>query len=250
MMLEQNEVSRMYSFDLKLIMYPPTLFMAGYNSAVARPWRGLEAEEGKLPSNEVRCYEDSQAVYDENPALSQIIRDVPNNIHLSVDEINNKLDIRFNQEYLDGLEAVCSDASGLFVYLNETDFICEYMGEEMEVDLDNFAQCLANTAACQSLDTIKFVEKVWDSVNLECRVVGEPVSPPISKPYYHSSTGMAPPSNGRQSYSPGAGLLVAKISFLLFSFGAIAYIIRKAGGQQQPTSPTYEMINQVDRSLT
>jgi hypothetical protein len=220
-------------------------------TAVARALRGLGQHDG-LSREEVRCSVDSQDLYDRNPALKQILLSLQDNIEVEVNQATNTLDLSFKQEYVTNLEAACRDATGVYIYLNETDFVCSYMGQVMDVDVDNFVQCLAETTECQSLDQVTFLEEIWDSMDLECRLKGEPASPQTPKPYYSSSSGSTSSSSNSvgNSKAYNAGVLAGQLSFLALCVGAVVYFIRHSEGQRGSSYQVYEMSTQEERILT
>lgn len=241
----------MYSSAVSLLFCAATVSRSAAlpDGMVGRALRGLVGSDG-LSREEVRCTVDSQALYGKNPDLQQILLTVNDNIEVSVNDNTDSMDLSFKQGFLTDLEAACKDASGLFVYLNETDFLCSYMGQEVAVDVDNFVQCLADTPECRGLDQVKFLEEIWDSLDLQCREIREPAAPKTSKPYYSSSGSSISTSNGGQPKSYSAGVLAAKVSFVALCAGAVAYFIRRSEGQQRPSPASYEMSTQEDRILT
>jgi hypothetical protein len=220
-------------------------------SKVARSLRGLEEQNG-LSREELRCSVDSQSMYGDNPVLQQILLDLKDNINVEVSEAANSMELSFKTDYVVELEAACKGASGLFVYLNETDFVCQYMGKFLDLDVDNFVQCLADTPECVGLNQIKFMEEIWDAMGLECREKGQPTSPHTPKPYNSSNRdglNVSASTNG-QPNSYLIGVLAAKLSFLLLCAGTITYFIRHSDGQRPRSPAIYEMSIQEDNTLT
>jgi hypothetical protein len=244
--------SAIATFLLYIGEYSTTVLALPNVNNVIRSLRGLDDENG-LSREELRCSMDSQSMYSDHPALEQVLSTLKDNIDIQVNEAASSMELSFNQDYIVELETACNDASGLFVYLNETDFVCQYMGRELDVDVGNFVQCLADTPECVGLDQIKYLEEVWDAMDLECRIAGQPTSPHTPKPYHSSNAGN---SSGSTSTTNGpsksfmAGVLIGKISFLVICASAIALFIYRSERQRPPSYASYEMSIQDDSNLT
>ncbi|KAL3902988.1 MAG: hypothetical protein SGILL_010619 [Bacillariaceae sp.] len=233
--------------------------MAGGASATAihqssthsRALRGLLAYNGGLSKQELRCGVDTQKMYSSNPDLQQLVLGVGDS--LDVQEEGLAIEMTLKEDYVANLTAACAKASGLFLPMDDEDFICDYQGIEVEVLVLNFAQCLAETPECDTEDPVKLLEEVWDSMDLECREKGEPAPPQTQKPYVSSSTPSSSSTSQAHASSSSSVTLVAGVLSALVVAGMFVYLLvqkRLKGSNDTMQYSTYEMSRQEETTLT
>ena len=217
-----------------------------------RALRGLLAYNGGLSKEELRCSVDTQKMYSENPDLQQLVLGVGDSI--DVQEEGLSIDMTLKDDYIANLTTACAKASGLFLPMDDEDFICVYEGLEVEVLVMNFAQCLAETPECDMEDPVKLLEEVWDALGLECREKGEPAPPQTQKPYV-SSSGSSSSSSASSSPAQTSGsafrLAVGVLSAVLVA-GAFVYLLaqkRMQGSSDTMRFSSYEMSRQDEHPL-
>ena len=103
-----------------------------------RALRGLLAYNGGLSKQELRCSIDTRKMYGANPDLQQLVLGVGDS--MDVQEQGLAIEMTLKDDYVANLTAACAKASGLFLPMDDADFVCDYQGIEVEVLVVNFAQ--------------------------------------------------------------------------------------------------------------
>jgi hypothetical protein len=124
-----------------------------------------------------QCRADTQELFDANPGLETIIDDFHcvRYSEVIIDGDSVIIDVNFHPTKKLPLEMVCNgvDNSGIFVEPTQT-ITCnafdEEQGKEIVTSINNYADCFANTPACESVDYMEYL-----AVNgITCTETGEP----------------------------------------------------------------------------
>jgi hypothetical protein len=211
-----------------------------------RVLRGFLAYNGGLSKGELRCSVDTQKLYVNNPELEQVVSGIGDSIDVQEEDL--VIELKLKGEYVSNLTAACTKAYGMFLPMEDEDFICVYQGLEVEVLVINFAQCLAETPECENEDPVKLLEEVWDAMDLECREKGEPAPPQTQKPDYSSSSSTSQEQQKASFFRHAAGILSA----VFVAGGFMFLLVQRHTFESSGTMPypTYEMSHQDDTKMT
>ena len=81
---------------------------------------------------------------------------------------NTHMTIEFPKSLVDGMQVFCDRNGGLFIYIEEKEFVCDIDSVAMNVKLTGFASCNADTQECRVANPTFMVKDAWDFMGMKC----------------------------------------------------------------------------------